>query len=139
MEKAPELGLNKMDRLSKDPQYQIKAIIWLTQSNAKVLKNKGIEVNDDTLYAAHYLGPNATEKIYKSNKSDSIKLEKVLAPKDIRANPWLKNKTIGEFKEFITGKIRMGTQQEALNRIEQDEGDGDKLNQVFTFDSFELP
>lgn len=72
---APELKLSVEGRYggAKDSaDQQEKAMIWLTEYNAKRLKTAGLPVNINTLYLSHFLGGGKSKDVAGENKDISV-------------------------------------------------------------------
>jgi len=74
-----------------------------TEKNAKVLRAKGIPINNASLYAAHFLGVGMAIKIIGADVDARADL--IAGAAATSANPTiLKNKTIGQFLAWLHGK-----------------------------------
>ena len=96
------LGYNWKDRF--DTGLQNQAMGKLTNINASYLKSKlGIVPTDADLYGAHFLGPQGYASVYKT--SSNTPLSSVLPSGAISANPFLKGKTTGDLKNWLSKKM----------------------------------
>jgi len=74
-----------------------------TEKNAKVLRAKGIPINNASLYAAHFLGVGMAVKIISADVDARADL--IAGAAATSANPTiLKNKTVGQFLKWLHGK-----------------------------------
>jgi hypothetical protein len=85
-----------------NPQLQNQAISKLTNQNAVALSNAGIDVNNASLYAAHFFGAGTAEKVL--GASDGTKVSSLVPNSVIKANGFLKNMTVGNFKDWLAKK-----------------------------------
>jgi hypothetical protein len=106
------LGYDWKDRFNTNLQNQ--AMSKLTSSNANYLKSKlGINPSDADLYGAHFLGPAGYSSIYRA--SSNTPLSNILSSGEISANPFLKGKTAGYLKNWLTNKMGQEVSQGAYN------------------------
>jgi hypothetical protein len=94
----PQLGLT--DRT--DGEQQERAIRVFTQENADVLTKEGLSTSNANLYAAHFLGVADAVDVLRGDDADSI--SEYVSPRVIKANPFLKGMTVGEFKTWASSK-----------------------------------
>jgi len=74
-----------------------------TEKNAKVLRAKGIPINNASLYAAHFLGVGMAVKIIGADVDARADL--IAGGAATNANPTiLKSKTVGQFLTWLHGK-----------------------------------
>lgn len=92
----PDSGLTEDGRL--DPDQQEVAIRLFTAQNEEVLQNAGIEVTNGTRYAAHFLGAGSAKNVLRQD--DDTMMADVVSDDVIKANPFLKNMDVGEFKKW---------------------------------------
>lgn len=95
------LGYNWNQVFNVDLQNQ--AVRIFTNNNAKILERNGIDVNNLTLYGAHFLGIGNAIKVFGSNASDY--LSSILPKSVLNANPQLQNMTVGDFFNWLNGKV----------------------------------
>lgn len=96
------LGYDWRDRFNTDLQTQ--AMSKLTSNNANYLKSKlGIDPTDADLYGSHFLGPARYSSVYKA--SSNTPLSDILSSGEISANPFLKGKTAGYLKGWLSNKM----------------------------------
>ncbi|WMT88280.1 hypothetical protein NO932_06625 [Pelagibacterium sp. 26DY04] len=100
MRNHPELGLTADGRL--DPAQQERAMRQFTANNAGVLQSKGIPVNPGTLYAAHFLGAGGATGVL--SLPDQTPMVAAVSPEVINANPFLRDMTVGDFKQWSARK-----------------------------------
>jgi len=77
-----------------NPELSAQATQWNARRNSEVLSNANLPVNDATLGVAHMFGPQGALQILRSNAD--AKIEDVLSPEVLRANPNLAGRTTGE-------------------------------------------
>lgn len=102
----PDLGLTADGR--SDPLQQEKAIRALTSDNAAALARNGISGSNGNLYAAHFLGASGAVSVLKSGKSERI--QDIVAPEVIKANPFLRSMTVADFEAWAARKSGGGGQ-----------------------------
>ena len=96
------LGYNWKDRFNTGLQSQ--AMAKLTNNNLNYLKsNLGITPTDADLYGAHFLGSQGYASVYKT--SSNTPLSSVLSSGVISSNPFLKGKTTGDLKNWLSQKM----------------------------------
>lgn len=99
--KRPDLGLTPDGRF--DPQQQEKAMQAFTDQNAGVLANAGIPINPANLYAAHFLGAGGARSVLA--QPDNVPMPVAVGPEVVKANPFLANMTVGDFKNWTAKKM----------------------------------
>jgi hypothetical protein len=85
-----------------DGEQQERAIRVFTQENADVLTKEGLSTSNANLYAAHFLGVADAVDVLRGDNADSI--SEYVSPRVIKANPFLKGMTVGEFKTWASSK-----------------------------------
>jgi hypothetical protein len=68
-----------------DPQMQNAVMRAFTQDNVNTLQNAGIDPNNGSAYAAHFLGPQGALKALKADPNTPI--DQVVDPQALAANP----------------------------------------------------
>lgn len=102
------LGYDWKDRFNTGLQNQ--AMSKLTSTNANYLKSKlGISPSDADLYGAHFLGPSRYSSVYQA--SSNTPLSNILSAGEISANPFLKGKTAGYLKNWLSSKMGQNVSQ----------------------------
>jgi len=119
-----ELGLTRSGRFDKNQQQ--KAMEWLVQDNSRQLRNAGVQVTLQSIYAAHHFGGRAAVEIYKADPKS--KIEKILSESALNSNPWLldtgrngkrKINTVADLKKYLDKRLeegRKGYEQAAGDR-----------------------
>jgi hypothetical protein len=97
----PQLGLTPDGR--NDPEQQERAIRAFTSQNAGVLGNAGIEATNPNLYAAHFLGAGGATKVL--SQADNAPVATIVGQSVVKANPFLANMTVGDFKNWTAKKV----------------------------------
>jgi len=92
-----------------NPQAQEMLMQQLTQDNARILQNKGIEPSDGNLYFAHFMGAPAASKAINLLGKNAIAARSF--PEAAKANPTIffaegKPRTVDEVYALITQKVR---------------------------------
>lgn len=104
---APEFGTDRSREevleLRKDPGVSTEVFKRFTARNQQFLRNANIPVNDATMYMAHFLGAGAARKVLRM--PDDVVLDSVLSEKSIKANSFLKGKTVGWIKNWARNKM----------------------------------
>lgn len=100
-------GIRYSDK--NNPQAQEMLMQQLTQDNARILQNKGIEPSDGNLYFAHFLGAPAASKAINLLGKNAIAARSF--PEAAKANPTIffaegKPRTVDEVYALITQKVR---------------------------------
>lgn len=96
----PELGLTMDGR--GNPEQEDRAIRKFTQDNIDYIRQFNIPINNATVYAAHFLGQGGAKTVL--TQDDSVKLTNLLSPSVIKANPFLREMTVGSFKNWAAKK-----------------------------------
>ncbi|WP_181700547.1 hypothetical protein [Chthonobacter albigriseus] len=96
----PDLGLTPDGRL--DPNQQERAIRAFTDQNAKILTGNRLPVDNDTLYAMHFLGAGDGPMVLR--EPDTTRLTSIVSDDVIRANRFLDGMTVGDFKTWAARK-----------------------------------
>jgi len=95
---APEWakGLTKSQLLAlrTDPAKSAEMAAVLDQSNATALTQAGVEVTDQTLYAAHHFG--SKRAVAFANAADDAPMASILTKAELKANPYLDGLTKAE-------------------------------------------
>lgn len=99
-------GIKYSDKTN--PQAQEYLMAQLTQDNARILQNKGIEPTDGNIYFAHFMGAPAASKAIQMLGKNAIAARSF--PDAAKANPTIffnngKPRTIDEVYELITNKV----------------------------------
>lgn len=100
----PELGLTANGRL--DPDQQEIAIRAFTQANADSLRGAGIPVTRGNLYAAHFLGAGDARRVLRAGSDTPV--TDLLSPAVIKANPFLRNMRVSDFRAWTVRKTNGG-------------------------------
>lgn len=95
-----QLGYNWADVFSVDKQNA--AIRTLTTQNANALNNAGIDVNDASLYAAHFFGVGTAEKVLGAGENTPV--SSLVSKGVLNANSFLKGMTVSDFKDWLAKK-----------------------------------
>lgn len=90
--------------LSPSVEEQLERATAFTLDNAKALAAAGVEITNQTLYAAHFLGSGTALKILA--KPAATALKSVLPSAVIRANPFLQNMTVADFRWWLDRKMQ---------------------------------
>lgn len=101
MNNYPQLGLTENGR--KDPEQQKKAMVALTRENENALRSNGLPITDGTRYLAHFAGATGAGRLLKADPSASV--ESVLGPDVIKANPFLKGKSVAWIINWANKKM----------------------------------
>lgn len=78
-------------------------MVNLTQGNASVLSNNGIDITSQNLYTAHFLG--AGNAVNVLNSDNSTPLSSVVPANVISSNPYLNGMSVGDFKNWTANKV----------------------------------
>jgi hypothetical protein len=74
-----------------------------TNDNAAALLNSGIEATPGNIYLAHFLGVGGARTVMSAG--DGAALRDVMTAKQIQANPFLKDWTVGQLKAWAANKM----------------------------------
>lgn len=115
---------------------QNNAIATLTNQNANILSNNGIAVDNNSLYAAHFLGAGTAADVLKH--SDTTPISSIVPQNVISSNTFLASMSVGDFKNWLNQKVSVGqgsssTPSTATNPLAQattDLGIGNPLGAV---------
>lgn len=91
--------------LRKDPELSAEMTAAYARENQQVLQQNNIVVNDTTTYLAHFLGVNSAVKALKT-RNPITPLERVLPKATIKANSFLRGKTIQWLYDWAQDKMR---------------------------------
>lgn len=138
----PEAGLTKDGRL--DPAQQEIAIRLFTDENAAQLQAAGIEASNGNLYAAHFLGAGGAKQVLSA--PDGTSIADIVSPGTIKANPFLRGMTVGDFKAWSSKKAGGGKynaipydqQQRMIDSGERDLAAGNVKRAAGIVDRFQL-
>lgn len=95
------LGYNWADRF--DPAKQHAAASTLTNQNSAYLSRNGVTPDAGSLYGAHFLGAGKAARVY--NSDNSSPLVDIVGRSVIKANPFLENMNVGDFKNWAAKKM----------------------------------
>lgn len=99
-QRRPDLKLTPNGRL--DAGQQERAVRAFTQENATSLRSAGIPVTNGTLYAAHFLGDGGAVRVLRRPEQERV--SDIVGPDVVRANPFLRNMSVGGFKRWASKK-----------------------------------
>lgn len=87
-----------------NPRLQEEAAYKFTDFNANYLRKKlGVEPTDTDLYGAHFLGASGYSQLYSAPNNAPIST--VMSSKEIAHNPFVKGKTVGYVKNWLSKKM----------------------------------
>jgi len=111
----------KILALRQDKNIAGSTLKGFTQGNADKLTAAGLPVNESNLYTMQFAGEGDGPKILRA--SDGAKLNQVMSPASLEANPFLQGMTVGEFKQFTASKAGTATDgiSAAQNSIRSDD------------------
>jgi hypothetical protein len=101
----PNSGLSEQAMLARkgDPALQERLMRRLTTDNAERLRAMGMEATPANLYVMHHLGTGDGPKILRAGADTP--LSDLLSERIIAANPHMRGKTVGEFREWAGRKM----------------------------------
>lgn len=104
-EPALAKGKTRADLLAlrTDPDTSTRVVKYLIQDNISVLNNWDIPVTPGNIYLAHFLGAGNLRKV--SNADENDKIKSVLSNAVVKANPFLKDYTVGQLKDWSDRKM----------------------------------
>ncbi|KXV48207.1 hypothetical protein AD945_08350 [Gluconobacter albidus] len=85
------------------PQQQKVAALLLDQDNRSALAAQGVQPTDANAYGAWFLGAPTAAKVLAA--PDSAPVSALTNAGAVQANPFLKNMTVGDFRNWAAGKI----------------------------------
>ncbi|MBS1065934.1 hypothetical protein JK164_08170 [Gluconobacter kondonii] len=97
----PEANLPATGSLT--PQQQKVAALLLDQDNRNALAAQGVQPTDANAYGAWFLGAPTAAKVLTA--PDSAPVSALTGAGAVQANPFLKNMTVGDFRNWAAGKI----------------------------------
>jgi hypothetical protein len=103
---------SKILALRTNPDYHNQMARAFTAKNAEVLGQKGLPVNDATLYTMHFFGRGDGPKVLAA--ADNTPLSSVVDKASIAANPHLAGMTVGQAKAWAANTIGGSTSQNAF-------------------------
>lgn len=106
MDSAPELELTRAGRTSADTAQQEKAMRWFTEHNARRLRRADIDVDIDSLYAAHFLGVNKAITVLSA--PEELKIADLVSDEVMRANDFPEEMSVRSFKSWVKRKVANG-------------------------------
>lgn len=98
-----EILAMKKDSSPEGVAFQQKILTGFTKRNASVVASVGAEVTPGNIYLVHFAGEGGGKSLLKA--SDGTKVEQVLSPDAVKANPFLRGKTVGELKQWAAEKM----------------------------------
>ncbi len=103
MRRAPELGLTANGRVSANPAQQEKAMLWFTRQNARTLRQGGIPITTENIYAAHFLG--ARKAVEVLGAPATMKLKMLISAEAMAANDFKNSMKVRDFKTWVAKKV----------------------------------
>lgn len=97
--KYPNSGITFDGRMNG--QQQEVAIRLFTAENARMLKSRGVPLNNGSLYAAHFLGASDAVKVLKATEG---LVSDYVPSRVISANPFLRGWTVSKFRAWANRK-----------------------------------
>lgn len=85
------------------PEQQKVAALLLDQDNRNALSAQGVQPTDANAYGAWFLGAPTAAKVLSA--SDNTPVSALTGSGAVQANPFLKNMTVGDFRNWAAGKI----------------------------------
>jgi uncharacterized protein (DUF1684 family) len=76
----------------------------LARENEAFLRARGHQITSGRLYLAHFLGPAGAHKALSSSRNQTVLA--VMGSAVVNANPFLRNKTIGDLQAWSDRKMR---------------------------------
>lgn len=90
--------------LRRDPAAQDQVAGALAQTNASILRNAGLPVNDTSMYLSWFLGGNGAVKLLSAD--DNTPVSRVVSPAQMQANKTiLEGRTVGDVINWADGKM----------------------------------
>lgn len=93
--------------LKTDPALSREMTGALASDNAAFLRQRGIEPSPGNVYLAHFAGAKGAAGILGAD--DSAPVSSVLSPDAISANPFLRNMTVADLKNWASRKMGAGS------------------------------
>lgn len=106
-------GMDDQQLLARknNPEVQNQIMKSFTEDNAQMLAERGHQVTPGTLYLSHFLGGGGAHKALSADPNASV--AEVMGEKVVSANPFLKNMTVQQMKEWAESKYGQGGGQGA--------------------------
>lgn len=96
----PDLAQGKSNAeillLKDDPTLGREMIARYREDNARSLSARGVPLTPENLYAAHHFGSSGAAKF--AAAPNGTPMTRILSAREINANPYLRDKTVGEVK-----------------------------------------
>lgn len=102
IDRYPDAGLTIDGRT--DPAQQEIGIRLFTAENVEVLNRSGLPATHPNLHAVHLLGKGDGPKVLAA--SDETMLKDIVSPASLKANAFLRNMSVADFKAFVAQKQR---------------------------------
>jgi hypothetical protein len=101
--------------LRDNEKYHKQMAAAFTMDNAKTLQQKGLPINDGSLYAMHFFGQGDGPKVLSADPNKP--LADVVSSDTIAANPFLKGMTVGQAQAWAAGAMnKQGAQAGGMPR-----------------------
>lgn len=107
-----DLELTEDGRISSDTSQQEAAMEWFTKENVKQLSEAGIEITEENIYAAHFLGASSAVKVLTADSD--LNLSTLVGGGVMEANDFNRDMTVKDFKNWLNRKI-----QKAVSEIDK--------------------
>ena len=109
----PDLANGKSDAdilsMRSDPQLSQDMVTAYSQQNAKTLSAAGLPATPGNLYLAHFAGPQGAVNVL--NADPNAPASSVMGPAATAANPFLKNMSISDLRNWASNKVGGGAPQ----------------------------
>lgn len=99
--------------LKRDPALGREMTRRYTEENAAALGAAGLPATAGNIYLAHFLGPGGAKQVLTSG--DDASLEEILSPAVIKANSFLRGKSVGWIRNWADKKMGGGSPNVANN------------------------
>lgn len=121
----PDLAANKSNAqilaLRKDSKLATQMVECAIRQYAKSFQNAGVAVTMGNLYLAHFLGENKAIRVLKANPNAHVST--ILSTAEIKANPFVKNMSIGNLIDWTRKKM-------GGRRVVQAQSESEKLQAI---------
>lgn len=100
---AKKIGREAALNLRYDPVLSKQATEVYAAENRDMLTRRGFEPTEGNLYLAHFAGPGGASALLSADPSESA--GKILGEKVVKANPFLKNMSVADIRDWAAKKM----------------------------------
>lgn len=105
---ASQYSTSDLLKMKSDPKLSLSMTDALAGDNTAFLRSRNLPTTPGNVYLAHFAGPAGAASLL--NAHPEARVENVLSPEAIKANPFLKNMTVADIQRWASGKMGGGAQ-----------------------------